>query len=274
MTLVSIITRDYEYGKSVIKDCLEKAQFEKVVIFTNEPESFKEFTTIKVDCRPYKQWCVWRLTEFPKFRSLFSNHILNIETDARIVRPKAWDDIFYNYDYIGAKWSDGVVGNGGFTLISNKFLEILRELELPKNVNLLHACDYFMCRNLRFKMEDLGMKYAPIEIADRFANETGEYLGAWGIHGKAMLIKIALLTEPNWEIRGDGYTITPHLLCIKKTMVHNIKMEQIFIKHNLYGKVLHSVNSQMVVFNPVGREPAFCYKIEAVKLPLTIRSLA
>ena len=34
--------------------------------------------------------------------------------------PEAWTDDFFNYDYIGATWDDGVVGNGGFSWRSRK----------------------------------------------------------------------------------------------------------------------------------------------------------
>ena len=39
---------------------------------------------------------------------------LNFHSDGMVQNPLAWSDDFYNYDYIGAIFMRGLVGNGGF----------------------------------------------------------------------------------------------------------------------------------------------------------------
>lgn len=268
VTLVSIITREHEDAKAVIYNCLQKVSFKHVLIFTDKQELFwDEFETIKVTPRDYKEWCVWRLTRFPKYVSLIpTEHILNIEPDARIVRPKAWRNGFLSYDYIGAKWDAGDVGNGGFTLISKKFLKALSDCKINPTIEECYPCDFTMCRKLRRYMESKGCRYAPAEIADLFANETGNYLGGFGVHGKNIMIKIALLSSDYWKIEGSNYTIEPTFLAMSKDCKKN--PEGLFKEYNLCGVIITTSRQRMYSFKGQSSVPSNCYQIEAVKEPL------
>jgi hypothetical protein len=48
---------------------------------------------------------------------------LIIHADGFAVNSEAWTSEFLNYDYIGARWGDGIVGNGGFCLRSRKLYD-------------------------------------------------------------------------------------------------------------------------------------------------------
>jgi len=187
ITLVTVATREHAVCREAIAKLREVARFGKVIVFTNAFESYPEYRRSWVASRGWKDWCVWRLTEFPKFRYEFSDFILFVESDAAIVNPAAWTDKFFEWDYIGAPWHDRVVGNGGFTLISQKFLAALDKLDLPPTVEACHPCDFKMCCDYRAWFEGNDCKFAPAEVADRFANETGDYLGAFGVHSRYML---------------------------------------------------------------------------------------
>ena len=197
VTLVSILTRQHEEGRALLSDLLSKARFGNVVIFTNSPESYPECCRSLVTPREYKEWCVFRMIELPKFRYKFLDYILFVETDTRIVNPAAWSDEFYGYDYIGAPWphdhsrkkffTGRVVGNGGFCLMSQKMLAAIDALKLPPTVEACNPCDMKVCLDHRAALEAAGCRYAPLDVADRFSNETGDYLGAFGAHSRYML---------------------------------------------------------------------------------------
>lgn len=127
-----------------------------------------------------------------------TDYCLGIHDDGFIINPHLWDDAFLQYDYIGAPWKNygqrNRVGNGGFILKSNKFIQLtknLRYLGTHEDGELTNAYyDYFV-RN--------GCKYAPVEVAMRFSLESRipecEYNldNCFGFHG-----------------RGDPKTVTVH----------------------------------------------------------------
>jgi hypothetical protein len=115
---------------------------------------------------------------------------LSIQWDGYVVNPDAWTNDFLQYDYIGAKWpwhKDGRnVGNGGFCLRSRKLMQSLAELvsfgeiELPGK----RPEDDYVCRQLRPKLESLGIRFAPEPVADRFSYEREEPTQTtFGFHG-------------------------------------------------------------------------------------------
>jgi hypothetical protein len=145
---------------------------------------------------------VWIMTELPKHADLFTEYQLGIQWDSWIMNPAAWTDEFLKYDYVGSAWADGVVGNNGFWLTSQKLLKAMRELNLPPIPQACHPSDvrlsYTNCpREGRFHylrwpeghdgyrglLEKSGVKFAPKEIADRFSVENKEYTDSFGFHG-------------------------------------------------------------------------------------------
>jgi hypothetical protein len=112
---------------------------------------------------------------------------LTIHKDGFAVNSDAWTDEFYEYDYIGASWSEGVVGNGGFTLRSKKLYDALADMNMYYDPTANE--DDNICRVFRGRLEsDYGIKFAPKELADRFSIEyamNSPWLGkSLGFHGK------------------------------------------------------------------------------------------
>ena len=71
-----------------------------------------------------------------------TQHCLTIQYDGFILHPDKWNEEWLQYDYIGAPWppfyrnrenKDELVrvGNGGFSLRSNKFINMFTKLNLP-----------------------------------------------------------------------------------------------------------------------------------------------
>ena len=133
---------------------------------------------------------------------------LIIHGDGFAVNPEAWTDEFLNYDYIGARWGDDMVGNGGFCLRSRKLYDAFVDMKIknltsdyPQYMNDV-ACyvindagekwipeDNIICKIHRSTLEQkYGIKFAPPELADRFSiehNPSSFWLGkSLGFHGK------------------------------------------------------------------------------------------
>ena len=205
-----------------LKQCLKHVKFGRVVIFSHDVTPFfsipKDYF-IQVD--DYGAGCpevttalrsgadmanVWIMTELPKYRDLFTEHQIGIQWDGFIVNPKAWNPDFLKFDYIGAAWGDGTVGNNGLWLTSQKFLRSLGDLNLPPMPQACHPSDirlsYTYCPRdgrmmylrsadghdgYRAKLENMGCRWAPKALADEFSVENVEYTDSFGFHGiKAM----------------------------------------------------------------------------------------
>lgn len=119
-------------------------------------------------------------------------HVLTIHHDGYVLNWKAWDDEFLKYDYIGATWNykDGRnVGNGGFSLRSKKLCDILANNTLGGGH--YHPEDHHIGRTYRKSLEDMGVVFAPEEVANRFSIEAygtsfdgaNRYSGQFGFHG-------------------------------------------------------------------------------------------
>lgn len=100
-----------------------------------------------------------------------TSHVLCVQWDGYILNPTRWDPAFLDYDYIGAPWphfADGMrVGNGGFSLRSRRLVEACAALPITDE-----AEDVAICRTHRSMLEeDFGLRFAPEDIARRFAFE-------------------------------------------------------------------------------------------------------
>jgi len=115
-----------------------------------------------------------------------TNFVLVVQADGYVVNPSAWQDVFFEYDYIGAPFpmpTDSFsyrdiygnifrVGNGGFSLRSKKLVELPNKLNLPwKPFHGYFNEDGFICAMNRHIYEENGCKFAPIEVAKYFSHE-------------------------------------------------------------------------------------------------------
>lgn len=152
----------------------------------------------------YSDFMLQKLTDYVE-----SNHCLCIQNDGFIVRPNLWSDEFLKYDYIGSPWpknwpqsSINRVGNGGFSLRSKKLLDETKKIDGKIPQELEYLSKYISHKNLppnkiednmisiykKNELESNGIKFAPIEIAAKFAieNPIDENISneAFGFHGK------------------------------------------------------------------------------------------
>lgn len=136
----------------------------------------------------YSHFCVYEL-----YKHIKTNYALVVQADGYVLNSNKWDDIFLNFDYVGAPWkvrSDAYidpfgnhhrVGNGGFSLRSKKLLEVPLNKEIIWDVNTNdfykhmgvnnQAEDGIICVHNRHLYLEEGCKFAPFEIALNFSKE-------------------------------------------------------------------------------------------------------
>ena len=101
-----------------------------------------------------------------------TNHALYIQYDGFAVNAEAWTDAFLEYDYIGAIWGDGMVGNGGFSLRSRKLHETLAKIKVPEYFMDTAPEDSLICRMFRRALEkEADIRFAGNAIAAQFSIE-------------------------------------------------------------------------------------------------------
>lgn len=129
---------------------------------------------------------------------------------AHVLRPKMWSDEFLEYDYVGAPWKESThftstgneirVGNGGFSLRSQRIMAAPRELGLEftdNNTGFFHE-DGQLCVYHRERLEAHGIRFAPVEIAARFSTEaktTDTVRNPFGFHNTRSAVPILFGTQ-------------------------------------------------------------------------------
>lgn len=134
-----------------------------------------------------------------------TSHVLIVQHDGFILNPKAWDDDFLQYDYIGApilvkSWAIEkldfpetlrdmrVVGNGGFSLRSKKLLDMCTLLAGQGIFEKYHPEDVVLSVHHREFLEMQGITFAPLEVAKQFSFEAEHgdermWNNQFGFHG-------------------------------------------------------------------------------------------
>lgn len=135
-----------------------------------------------------------------------TDYCLIVQWDGFVLNPTKWDNVFYEYDYIGATWKDhmiqhsqwvfdhvkrngtySLVGNGGFCLRSRRLLQETANAPFPYD----GPEDAYICQNYYTYFLDKGIKFAPTYIADKFSresNESLEWTEIFGFHGEKTMI--------------------------------------------------------------------------------------
>jgi hypothetical protein len=132
-----------------------------------------------------------------------TEHVLYIQEDGFVVDSNKWREDFLEYDYIGSPWIregklidfcggdvENVVGCGGFSIRSKKFLELASMTGYSSGIASQGLNeDVFLC-NKRFAggfMRDNGIKFAPLEVANKFASEEEIVCNnTFGFHGTSL----------------------------------------------------------------------------------------
>jgi hypothetical protein len=179
-TLLFVETRAHEITKRVIADCLSKADFGEVLIFTDKMDEFavpelSGARLVSVPDFPNKK-LAGQFYYAQAMEKVETDFALMLEWDAGIFKPEHWKPEFFNYDYIGAPWITSPhehnrmdVGNGGFTLMSRK----LGQYAIENFQQFPVYTDWDFCRMQRRHYEAAGFKWPMRDLASFFAWELG-----------------------------------------------------------------------------------------------------
>lgn len=186
VTLIAVDTgNDLTESEYAIKQCTDKVVFAEVKLLTS-----KELPHVN-SYHKYNEFMVKELHEH-----FDTDFVLTIQQDGYIINPQSWTNEFFDYDYIGATMPESSnpqhkgfrVGNGGFSLRSKKLCKATSLFDFPSN----GLEDQFICRESRKRLEELGIKFAPVEIADKFSYINFGYpflKDTFGYHGDHSLLK-------------------------------------------------------------------------------------
>jgi hypothetical protein len=191
ITLVSIDCVDPVMAYKALKYSGRHMEFAEVALFTSKQTPFGDVTVHEIEditnLADYSLFCIKKLADY-----ITTDFMITVHSDGFIINPHLWRSEFLDYDYIGAPWSAAApwcvrnrVGNGGFSLRSRKFMELAQKLDISfrhEDVLLTNICyDHFI---------EKGCKYAPVEVAMRFALESRipecdyNLNNCFGFHGK------------------------------------------------------------------------------------------
>jgi hypothetical protein len=209
VTLSSVVTRKHHETRQALDLCRQRIRPRNTVIFTDDPTHFEGADIIPI--KRFERWedvSVWSLTVAPRLvcqhSELFGSHLMGFHWDGFVINTAAWTDQWLEYDFIGASWPDGIVGNDGFCLKSMRWLDALRGLNLPNTYDACHPSDGLTCRmeeldgrpGYRRRMEVRGMKIASFEATRTFSRENEELPTdnlPFGFHGTMCLAQVKAL---------------------------------------------------------------------------------
>ena len=168
-------TDENSYNKSLfaVKQCLAKAEFNKVVFWSAYHTGDSSYGYKKIDPINLSQYNMLLSRDLTDH--IDTKYVLIAQHDGFILNPDNWDNEFYKYDYIGAPWSAEAtqrpkfrVGNGGFSLRSKRLLDVCKKHFGGTWDNE----DWRICVMSRPLFESHGCEFAPIELATKFSIET------------------------------------------------------------------------------------------------------
>lgn len=183
ITLISVVGHE-SYLESTIKAinrCIDLVDFKRVKLLSATKIKVNNIETIQINSlskEDYANFCIYKLPEF-----VDTDFCLTVQNDGFIIDTNYWDNNYLNFDYIGAPWlyiETNCVGNGGFSLRSQKFLQSAKTLKYNSALQfqphipagkLVTPEDWFMCNYSYKKMLDMNVKFADILTAYKFAVE-------------------------------------------------------------------------------------------------------
>lgn len=187
VTLCAVDTRAPGLALQSLQRSMAQADFGRCVLFTHDWRPSVPLDGIEVlDIGPIHSGAGYShfvLRQLPGH--IDTSHVLVTQWDGFVVDGSAWTDEFLEVDYIGAVWHDQPpgrnVGNGGFSLRTQRCLQA----GLDARITDEHPEDQMLCRTHRAWLErDLGLRFAPPDLARRFAFENIAPSGpSFGFHG-------------------------------------------------------------------------------------------
>jgi hypothetical protein len=223
VTLVVVDTVCQELAALAIKDCLDRAEFGALQIYTDDTAPFAKLG-MAAAVRPVRSLTsldeVMDLIWYELPGQIATSHALLAQWDSGIVNPAQWSDEFLGYDYVGAPWGwhgdSHEVGNGGFSLRSRRLMQHIAEHR--EQFPLGNPEDDFLCRRYRSLLEQVGFRWAPMDVALRFSFERtgfsglGRHFGYHGIFNWPRVFSLPALQERTMLALANKYLNQPQHL--------------------------------------------------------------
>lgn len=172
VTLVLVDTVNYGNAVNSLQKSLEQIRPAKTLFFTDIDVKLPvDAEIVKIPTihskREYSDFIIKKLGLY-----IETDFVLVTQWDSWVLNGDAWNDEFYDYDFVGAPWlysDERNVGNGGFSLRSRRLQKILAE------DNFIEVCDpedEVIGRLYRNHLEDkYDIKFPTEELADTFSFE-------------------------------------------------------------------------------------------------------
>ncbi len=204
VTLCAVSSSNLEATIRAMEASLQEVEVARALLFTHENLAARDITVSpEIEIVPIKR--IDSSIAYSEFiLSYLPDHIqtsygLIVQWDGHVIDAERWEEVFLDYDYIGASWpqfNDGHdVGNGGFSLRSRRLMEACRDVDFVAH----HPEDVAIGRTNRAMLETKGMVFAPAEVANRFAAErAGDPDASFGYHG-VFLMPDVLGSEEFWN---------------------------------------------------------------------------
>lgn len=186
VTLAAISSINLQQTKKALEYSCRGIHFGDVVLLSHKKpfmlsdkirwEEIDEMKSIQT----YNYFLLYELWKHIRTEFVLINHY-----DGFVINPQLWDDRYLDYDYIGSPWpvencpeeridEKGEicrVGNG-VSLRSRKLLEFMCKYEIPfEPYKGTYSEDVLICVKNRYKLEECGIKIAPLELAIKFGRE-------------------------------------------------------------------------------------------------------
>lgn len=178
ITVVCVDTLNKQKALSVIERMVDIFPFKEALFFSNQIQSHKVRVIDIPDIKNITEYSKFILLDLPQY--IKTDYVLIVQHDGYIINPDRWNDKFLQYDYIGAPWTieqtkkhggtiANIVGNGGFSLRSKKFLTACTDILRDKQID---SCEDIQCCIYEYKeFIKRGIKFAPISVAFQFSIE-------------------------------------------------------------------------------------------------------
>ena len=193
-TLIAVASRNISETLDAINLCTRGIKFGSIKFVSHEKPNNLSEEIVYENCNElnsleqYSYYMVYQL-----YRHVSTEFCITVQHDGFIINPDSWTNEFLSYDYIGAPWpikDDAYidpfnnhirVGNGGFSLRSQKLLNVPQQTNIPFEVNTdnfykhmnanCYNEDGNTCVHNRHLYEKIGCKFAPIELAAKWSHE-------------------------------------------------------------------------------------------------------
>lgn len=195
VTLLGIDCVNVERLQAALDASETGIEFGAVKLLTSLPTDDPRLVTIPHigSIEEYSRFCIEELHKY-----VDTEYMIMIQYDGFIIHPALWNQEFLEYDYIGGPLSTKtwipvngqalppyIVGNGGFTLRSKKFLELCAKFAADGTIAKQNPEDVAISYWYKKDFEAAGMKYPTPELAMTFSvgENYGEYVNGFGFHG-------------------------------------------------------------------------------------------